>query len=207
MPRSARIYLPGVPLHVMQRGNDRSALFADPFDFDCFLSCLAKATRMHCVAVHAYVLMTNHVHLLVTPKSKASLGKAMHWSGTVFAQQITVRYGRTGSRFEDRYKARFIQDESHFLTCMRYIEENPLRAGMVAAPGDYRWSSFRSNALGLEDGLVTTHSIYERLADTATDRIERYRALFTVPACDAHVQAVRFAGLPRGRRPQQLRTL
>jgi putative transposase len=186
----------------MQRGNDRSPLFADSLDFDCFLSCLTKATRTHAVAVHAYVLMTNHVHLLVTPQSRASLGKAMHWTGSVFAQQINVRYGRTGSRFEGRYKARFIQDETHFLTCMRYIEENPLRAGMVGAPGDYRWSSFRANALGLDDGLVTTHSIYERLADTPTDRIERYRALFTAPLCDAHVHAVRFVRLPRGRRPQ-----
>jgi putative transposase len=186
----------------MQRGNDRSPLFADSLDFDCFLSCLTKATRTHAVAVHAYVLMTNHVHLLVTPQSRASLGKAMHWTGSVFAQQINVRYGRTGSRFEGRYKARFIQDETHFLTCMRYIEENPLRAGMVGAPGDYRWSSFRANALGVNDGLVTTHSIYERLADTPTDRIERYRALFTAPLCDAHVHAVRFVRLPRGRRPQ-----
>lgn len=207
MPRSARVYLPGVPLHVVQRGNDRSSLFADSLDFDCFLSCLTKATRTHAVAVHAYVLMTNHVHLLVTPQSRAALGKAMHWTGTVFAQQINVRYGRTGSRFEGRYKARFIQDETHFLTCMRYIEENPLRAGMVGSPGDYRWSSFRANALGLDDGLVTTHSIYERLAGARTDRIERYRALFTAPLCDAHVQAVRFVRLPRGRRPQPARAL
>ena len=189
----------------MQRGNDRSSLFADSLDFDCFLSCLTKATRTHAVAVHAYVLMTNHVHLLVTPQSRESLGKAMHWCGTVFAQQINVRHARTGSRFEGRYRARFIQDETHFLTCMRYIEENPLRAGMVEAPGDYRWSSFRANALGVEDGLVTTHSIYERLADTPMHRIERYRALFAAPVCDAVVQAVRIGRRPPGRRPREAR--
>ena len=103
MPRTARVYLPGVPIHVNQRGNDRAALFRERFDYECFHSCMANAAWRHGLAVHAYVLMTNHVHLLVTPTTRESLGKAMHWCGSVFVQQINIQYGRTGSRLEGRY--------------------------------------------------------------------------------------------------------
>jgi len=203
MPRTARVYLPGVPVHIIQRGNDRAALFHEPFDFECFHSCTMLAMQRHGVAVHAYVLMTNHVHVLATPSTRESLGKAMHWSGFVFVQQINKRYDRTGSRFESRYKTRFIEDEAHFLSCMRYIEENPVRAGMVASPVHYRWSSFHANALGLEDGLVTPHPIFQRLGPTSEDRATHYRALFSTPFSLTEVQAVRVAPLARGRRPRK----
>jgi putative transposase len=199
MPRSARVYLPGVPLHVIQRGNDRAALFREPFDYDCYLGCLLQAVRRYAVAVHAYVLMTNHVHVLVTPKRRDSLGEAMRWSGTVFVQQINVRYGRTGSRFEGRYKTRFIEDERHFLTCMRYIEENPVRAAMVASPREYRWSSYRANALGVEDELVTAHAIFDRLGASPAERHARYRELFASAVSPTEMQALRPVSLPRGR--------
>jgi putative transposase len=186
----------------MQRGNDRAALFRDSFDYECFHGCIANAMWRHGVAVHAYVLMTNHVHILVTPNTRESLGKAMHWSGFVFVQQINNRYGRTGSRFESRYKVRFIEGEAHFLTCMRYIEENPVRAGMVAAPGHYQWSSFRANALGAEDGLVTAHPIFEHLGRTSDERSANYRALFATPFSQTDLQAVRIVPRRRGPRPK-----
>ena len=203
MPRTARVYLPGVPLHVIQRGNDRAALFCDPFDFDCYLSCLTRATRHYRVAVHAYVLMTNHVHMLVTPASRESLGKALHWSGTVFVQQVNVRHGRTGSRLEGRYKARAIEDEAHFVACMRYIEQNPVRAGMVASPQDYRWSSYHANALAVDDNLVRTHPIFERLGASTEERNAHYRALFASALSETETHAVRIAPLRRGRRPKR----
>jgi len=199
MPRGPRVYLPDVPLHVIQRGNDRAALFCDTFDFDCFLGCMINAMRRYGVAVHAYVLMTNHVHALVTPRSRDGLGRAMHWAGTVFVQQINGRYGRTGSRFEGRYRTRFLEDEGHFLSCMRYIEENPVRARMVAAPADYRWSSFAANALGASDPLVTPHPIFERLGRTPPERSAHYRALFAQPVSEDDVRAVRISVPTRGR--------
>jgi putative transposase len=202
MARAARTYLPGVPLHVVQRGNDRAALFRDPFDFDCYLSCLSRATRHYSVAVHAYVLMTNHVHLLVTPGSRESLGRAMHWSGTVFVQQINIRHGRTGSRFEGRYKARAIEDEAHLVACMRYIEQNPVRAGMVASPQQYRWSSYHANAHGFDDGLVKPHPIFERMGSPG-DRNAHYRALFATPLSEAEAVAFRPAVGCRGRHPKK----
>jgi len=174
-------------------------LFRERFDYECFHSCMVDAMWRHRVAVHAYVLMTNHIHALVTPSTRESLGKAMHWAGSVYVQQINIQYERTGSRFEGRYKTRFIEDEAHFLTCMRYIEENPVRAGMVAAPGHYRWSSFRANALGGEDSLVTPHPIFERLGRTSDERSAHYRALFSKPCSQADLQAVRIPMLPRGR--------
>ena len=160
---------------------------------------MANAMWRHGVAVHAYVLMTNHVHLLVTPRARGSLGRAMHWSGSVFVQQINIQYERTGSRFEGRYKTRFIEDEGYFLTCMRYIEENPVRAGMVAAPGHYRWSSFHANASGAEDGLVTPHPIFQHLGRTSDERRANYRALFAQPFSETDMEAVRIPVLPRGR--------
>jgi putative transposase len=199
MPRSGRVYLPGVPQHVIQRGNDRAALFRESFDFDCYLSCLTTATRRYGVAVHAYVLMTNHVHILVTPGSRESLAKAMHRSGTVFVQQLNNRQGRTGHRFESRYKTRFIQDEQHFIACMRYIEENPVRAVMVTSPGEYRWSSHHANAFGMDDGLVSAHPVFERLGSSRAERSAHYRALFAGTVSERDLQAVRIIPPPRGR--------
>ena len=199
MPRSPRAYLPGVPLHVIQRGNDRATLFCDRSDFECYLGCLTTATRRYGVAVHAYVLMTNHVHMLVTPSSRDSLAKTMHWSGSVFVQSLNNRHGRTGHRFESRYKTRFIEDELHLLTCMRYIEENPVRAMMVSSPDSYRWSSYRANAHGVPDGLVTAHAIFERLGASRADRNAHYRALFASAVSESELQAVRIAPMRRGR--------
>jgi putative transposase len=143
--------------------------------------------------------MTNHVHMLVTPGTRDGLGKAMHWSGTVFVQQLNNRHGRTGHRFESRYKTRFIQDEGHFLTCMRYIEENPVRAAMVTSADVYRWSSYHANALGVDDGLVKAHPIFERLGASPEQRSAQYRALFAGAISETEADAVRIMPPPRGR--------
>ena len=148
MARLPRLTLADQPHHVLQRGNNRQPIFVDDADRERMLALLAENVPRWGIALHAYVLMDNHVHILATPSRETSMPRAMHWIGCVFAQYINAKYHRTGSRFEGRYRAAAVHDETYLLTCMRYIELNPVRAGIVANPADYRWSSFRANAHG-----------------------------------------------------------
>lgn len=163
MARQPRYVLPGQPQHVIQRGNNRDVIFVAEADYRFYLDKLKDACdRMGC-EVHAYVLMTNHVHLLMTPYEENSLGRVMQSLGRRYVQYFNYRYRRTGTLWEGRYRATLIDAESYLLTCYRYIELNPVRAGMVSHPGDYPWSSYRSNALGqrffLPDiGRITSHA-------------------------------------------------
>ena len=178
MPRLPRFYVPDLPLHVIQRGNDRVPIFGGQADLDRFSNCLLRASREHAVAIHAYVLMTNHVHLLVTPRHETSVPKMMQSLGRVYVQYFNRTYRRTGTLWEGRYKAAIVDDEPYLLTCMRYIEVNPVRAHMVASPAEYRWSSFRANGCGVADDLVQPHAIYRRLGDSPEQRRAAYRDLF-----------------------------
>ena len=193
MPRMPRYFAPGLPLHVVQRGNDRSTLFVDRDDFVHFRSLLAQAVSRYDVTVHAYVLMTNHVHMLATPRAATSMPGAMHWLGGVFAQYLNTRYGRTGSRFEGRYRAAIVHHDRYLLTCMRYIELNPVRAGITRDPGDYPWSSFRFNALGQPDDLVTGHPNFLRLGGNAHERRTVYREICREALPQATLDIVRAA--------------
>jgi len=178
MPRRPRIKLAEVPQHIVQRGINREPCFFAEEDYHCYLHWLQKsAGDWHC-AIHAYVLMTNHVHLLVTPEQPDGIAKMMQSIGRRYVQYINRSYRRSGSLWEGRFKSSLVQAEEYLLTCMRYIELNPVRAGLVAAPGEYRWSSFRSNALGHEDALVTPHSCYYALGRSPALRQAAYRALF-----------------------------
>ena len=158
MPRLPRFFVPCTPLHVIQRGNDRAPIFGGVADLAFFRGCLAHAARRHAVAIHAYVLMTNHVHLLVTPTFAMSVPKMMQSIGRIYVQYFNSVYRRTGTLWEGRYKAAIVDDERYLLTCMRYIELNPVRAHMAASPGDFGWSSFRANACGAPDDLVVPHT-------------------------------------------------
>ncbi len=202
MARPPRIYLPDAPVHVIQRGNDRTSMFADPSDFECFRTCAIIAARRFDLAVHAYVLMTNHVHMLATPGRPDSLSRAMHWLGSVYVQDINIRHGRSGSRVEGRYKCRFIQDDAHFLACMRYIESNPVRAAMVSAPEIYRWSSYNANAFGQLDSLVSPHPIFSRLGAAPDDCRTAYRNLFATALSPTELEALRMPVRSRGRPPK-----
>ena len=145
MPRRPRIKLAGLPQHVVQRGINREPCFFAEEDYHSYLHWLQKAAAdWHC-AIHAYVLMTNHVHLLVSPETEPALAKLMQSVGRRYVQYINRSYKRSGSLWEGRYKSSVIQAETYLLTCMRYIELNPVRAGMVQDPGQYRWSSYRHN--------------------------------------------------------------
>jgi putative transposase len=178
MARLPRFVIPGQPQHIILRGNNRTAIFRAVADYRFYLEKLQLACDKHGCDVHAYVLMTNHVHLLITPHEEQSLPKAMQMLGRYYVQYYNYCYQRTGTLWEGRYKATLIDTEAYLLTCMRYIELNPVRAGMVAHPSEYPWSSYHHNALGQPNDWVTPYLEYRRLGKTAEERQAAYRQLF-----------------------------
>ena len=193
MARLHHLYLPDQPLHVIQRGNNRDLIFAADADYQFYLRCLHEAADTHSVTVHAYVLMTNHVHLLVTPATESSLSKTLQSIGRRYVQYFNFTYQRTGTLWEGRYKSTLIDSERYLLTCMRYIEMNPVRAGMVAHPGDYPWSSYRANGQGNAERLIVPHELYQSLGRTDEERQSAYRQLFRAQVAKADVEAIRNA--------------
>jgi putative transposase len=194
MPRLPRFVLPGQPQHVIQRGNDRQAIFRADSDYHFYLEKLAEAAIKYQCDIHAYVLMTNHVHLLVTPQQESSIAKMMQTLGRYYVQYFNTRYHRTGTLWEGRYKATLIDTEEYLLTCMRYIELNPVRAKMlVDDPSKYPWSSYCYNALGQQNHLLTPHLEYKRLGASDTDRQTSYRQLFNVQIPEMTLAAIRKA--------------
>jgi len=179
MPRKPRMYLPDVPCHVIQRGNNREASFFTAQDYQFYLECLHDASQRYGVLVHAYVLMTNHVHLLMTPIEKHSISSVMQSIGRRYVQYINQIYRRTGTLWEGRHKASLVDEENYLLTCMRYIELNPVRANLVSHPSEYRWSSYRYNASIEENKLIFRHHIYESLGLSREERAHAYRSLFS----------------------------
>ena len=163
MARLPRYFVEGQAQHIIQRGNNRKPIFAVDDDYSFYLDCLQEAAGHHGCAIHAYVLMTNHVHLLVTPEIEQSLPKTLQSVGRRYVQYFNYTYDRTGTLWEGRYKATLIDSERYLLTCMRYIELNPVRACMVNHPGDYQWSSYPCNAWGVENPLVNEHLVYQCL--------------------------------------------
>jgi len=178
MARLPRFILPGQPQHVIQRGNNREPIFGDAPDYRFFLKKLADAGATHACDIHAYVLMTNHVHLLLTPREETGIGDMMQRLGRHYVPYFNRIYGRTGTLREGRYRATLVDSEAYLLTCMRYIELNPVRAGMAGHPRDYAWSSYHHNAMGAPEPMVRPHPLYRRLGKTATDRQAAYRNLF-----------------------------
>ena len=191
MPRPLRIDLPGIPQHVVQRGNDRQPCFFDDADYLCYRSELGEMARREGCAVHAYVLMTNHVHLLLTPSRPGAVGKAMQSLGRRYVRYINATYGRTGTLWEGRYKASLVGDGDYLMQCHRYIELNPLRAAMVADPRDYRWSSHHALAFGEADPLVTPHPDYLALGARPVERQQRYRAMVMDTVNPEDLEAIR----------------
>lgn len=193
MARLPRYVVPGQPQHVIQRGNNREPIFADEADYRFYLECLLEAAQREALALHAYVLMTNHVHLLATPDTETSLSRVLQSVGRRYVQYFNRTYDRTGTLWEGRYKATLIDSERYLLTCMRYIELNPVRAGMVDHPGDYPWSSYPANARGKVQSLVTPHSLYRGLARTDNARQAAYCRLFRAHLNQSEIEAIREA--------------
>ncbi len=178
MPRKRRFYQPGVPVHVFQRGYNRQPVFFDDEDYLAYLRLLkASADALGCL-IHAYVLMTNHVHLLVTPKAENDVSLLFQNIGRHFVPYINKAYQRSGSLWEGRHKGNILESEVYFLTCMRYIEMNPVRAGMVGHAAMYRWSSYAANAQGIDNAIIKPHQLYVGLGKTPEARKVAYRALF-----------------------------
>ncbi len=175
---SSVFFLPEVPVHVVQRWHNRDPVFVDDAGFSVYLGWLAEAKVEHGCALHAYVLMNNHVHLLVTPEDQDSIGRMLQKVSRHFGPYLHHSYGTSGSIWEGRYKASLVQSNHYFLTCMRYIELNPVLANMVKAPGHYRWSSYGANAQSKQDALLAPHAEYIALGSTTADRCAAYKALF-----------------------------
>jgi len=189
--RLPRYVLPGQPQHVIQRGNNRCAMFAAAVDYRVFLNCLTTACTAHSCHVHAYVLMTNHVHVLMTPETPAGIGRVMQSVGRRYVRYFNDTYRRSGTLWEGRYRATLIDSEAYLFTCYRYIELNPVRAGLVAGPADYPWSSYGANALGRRDTLVRPHARYSALGTGADSRRSAYRALFLDAIGEATLRRIR----------------
>lgn len=178
MARKPRFTLPGLPQHVIQRGINRNNCFFADKDYYRYLNILGEAAIEFACHIHAYVLMTNHVHLLMTPTERYSISWLMQKLGQTYVQYVNKKYKRSGTLWDGRYKSSLVDTENYVLTCMRYIELNPVRAKMVQQPQEYRWSSFRSNAMGNPDKLLTCHPVYLQLGATEEIRNTTYRRLF-----------------------------
>jgi putative transposase len=193
MPRRARLTLPNVPMHIIQRGNNRQACFFADEDYSFYLGCLKEYARTTRCEVHAYVLMTNHVHLLVSSASTDGVGALMKALGQRYVPYVNRTYGRTGSLWEGRFRSSLTEDESYLLACQRYIELNPVRASIVQHPADYQWSSYRANAHGETNDLVTPHRLYEALGSNRAARQAAYRELFHYELEPGLIEAIRTA--------------
>jgi putative transposase len=178
MPRRARLCLPAVPWHIIQRGNNRAPCFYAPEDYHRYLKTLGELAEQFGCAVHAYCRMTNHVHLLLTPKRTDSAAAVMKHLGQRYVQYINRTYRRSGTLWEGRFRSCLTQSEHCVLACHRYIELNPVRAAIVSHPRAYRWSSYRANGEGRADALLAPHPEYLRLGRTDDARRAAYRALF-----------------------------
>jgi len=178
MPRLACPEEAHATLHVVQRARERRACFSCTGDRAAYLEALREcAARAEC-AVHAYALMGNHVHLLVTCAREGAAARLMPAIAAGYAHYLAVAYGHEDRVWEDAYDASPVQARRHLLACMRYIEENPVRAGLAAHPGEYPWSSYRANALGEDDALLTPHPHYCSLGRSPLERRAAYAALF-----------------------------
>lgn len=179
MARKPRIVLPGYTQHVIQRGLDRQACFFTAEDCLGYLELLHEAAEKYACHVHAYTLMTNHVHLLVTQQQASGVSFLMQRLAQRYVRSVNRRYRRSGTLWEGRYKAGLVETDNYLLTCMRYIELNPVRAGMVSHPAEFAWSSYRHNAQSMADPVVTPHPLYRQLAANPLSRCAAYRSLFT----------------------------
>ena len=193
MARLPRFVIPGQPQHIIQRGNNREVVFVGEDDYRFYIEGLQDACNKHQCDVHAYVLMTNHVHLLITPHTENGISKVMQSLGRRYVQYFNYTYGRTGTLWEGRYKATLIDSEHYLLTCSRYIELNPVRAQMTKHPSEYPWSSYSYNALGKANSLVTPHPLYKRLGRSSDDRQKAYRQLFRTRIADMTLEGIREA--------------
>jgi REP-associated tyrosine transposase len=201
MPRRPRLNLAGLPQHIVQRGNNRQPCFYAEDDYRFYLHWLRLGAERYECEIHAYVLMTNHVHVLATPRSPNAVSRLMQSIGRRYVQYVNRFYRRSGTLWEGRFKASLVNAEEYLLLCYRYIELNPVRAGMAQDPGDYVWSSYRWHGLGEANALIKDHALYMALGPNKSSRQQAYRALFRAQLDDAALTEIRQStqqGLPLG---------
>lgn len=201
MPRPARVNISGIPQHVTQRGNNRQVCFFDNADRRIYLELLHEAALRRDCSIHAYVLMTNHVHLLVTPNTPNGVSLLMQDTGREYVPYINKAYRRSGTLWEGRFKSSLVESSEYCLTCYQYIELNPVRAMMVKSPGDYPWSSYQTNGLEATDHLITPHRQWLKLGHDLPSRHAAYRRLFEAEIAGKRLEAIRHSnrkGLPLG---------
>ncbi len=193
MPRKHRNFLPGIPLHIIQRGNNRQVCFYTERDYVVYLDKLYEYSEKLDVAIHSYVLMTNHVHLLLSPANTYGASQLLQSLGRYYVRYINATYNRTGTLWEGRFKASMINSEQYLLTVSRYIELNPVRANMIDHPAEYPWSSYHQNALGKKIKLITSHAVYNSLGNNKLERQLAYQSLFVNHIPDYTVEEIRKA--------------
>jgi putative transposase len=177
MARLPRLVIPNQPHHVIQRGNDRQLIFREEEDYQRFLGWLKESARFYEVAIHAYVLMPNHLHLLVTPSDADGLAQMMQKLGRFYVPWFNNKYQRYGGLFQGRFRTSLVDSDRYFLACSRYVELNPVRAQLAAAPLDYPWSSYAHHAGVRSDPIVTDHALYWALGNTPFQREAAYTEL------------------------------
>lgn len=177
MPRKRRLCPPGYPVHVIQRGNNRQICFTCDADIAAYAYWLNEGAKKFGVYVHGWVFMTNHVHMLLTPQRNNAISHLMQYLGRLYVRKFNFTYARTGSLFEDRFKSSLVQEEHYLLNCLQYIELNPVRAGMVKDPADYRWSSYSAHGFGNLIDMWTPHPAFLSLGKDVSCRTKKYRQL------------------------------
>lgn len=193
MARPPRICPPGFPQHLITRGVDRRAVFVRDEDYYRYLNVLGDAANKYGCRIHAYVLMTNHVHILATPNTEQAIPKIFQALGRKYVQAFNKIYGRSGTLWESRYKSSLVDSDTYLLTCYRYIELNPVRAGIVSSARSYPYSSHHRNAYGREDPLITSHMTYLELGADPQARRFAYRTLFDEEISTTELSTIRHA--------------
>lgn len=193
MPRRARAYIPGYTYHIVQRGNNREACFFSAEDYSLYLRLLQDVLPKYRVRLHAYCLMTNHVHLLMSPGDESGISNVMKVVASRYAYALNKTYSRTGTIWEGRHKASAVDVEAYLLKCYRYIELNPVAANMVKRPEEYQWSSYHCNAWGDNFTWITPHEEYSRLGTDTGQRCRAYRDLFKTQLSEEDLHAFRKA--------------
>ena len=198
MARQSRLHIPGASVHVINRGNNRTTIFCDDDDRVAFLAMFRAAVKRYDLATHAYALMENHYHALVTPPAPLVLATAMRTIGLRYVAYFNRKYSRCGTLWSGRYRSFAVTDARYLLTCLRYIEQNPVRAGIVTRPDGYRWSSYRVHGNGADPEWLTPHREYLQLGSNDLERQCAYRTICGVPLDPDELATQRFSHLANG---------
>ncbi len=177
MPRKPRFYLPNYPVHIVQRGHNKNNVFFENEDYKVYLEWLQEGSEWYEVPIHAYALLPNQIHILASPPDKEAASRMMQYQGRRYVPYVNATYGKTGTIWQGRYKAALIDPETYLLNSMVYIENLPVREGLSKSPGPYKWSSYKCNAQGKKNALITPHDVYKDMARGDKKRQEKYTAL------------------------------